>query len=615
MGSIRFIYSYIDYLKSQKISRLAGRVTVAEWLRRHPAINSGFAVQVLCIACAGSNPVCNDFFFSLFISVIFPLRARSEISKLLNIMSQSLIIFRGSGRVEYLSNNKINPFNEFISNGVNDLNIELEQGYFTNNLNQKRFYSFQKDDLYAAIYFDAISTIDNKSIKQFLQDVLKIYLRMEEDDEQSKMKQMIDLKLNQLMKLKIDVATEKPTAESSKATTPSRSSTPKASASKKKSGAKKMRKWDGDEMVEVDDSNNKTLDYSKGNPDSAQSASAMKVDQSAFVKENEFVLMNEINDILNENDSDNDEDTPAQKGAFFSKLTLYFGGQVDLDDVSKKFNDQLISKNVSPATAKTIIDKIKHNLKGKKVTTQVYKDSLVDELTKILTPNVSTDLLQEIKKNKGGPRPYVISVVGVNGVGKSTNLAKLAFWFLQNNMNVLICACDTFRSGAVEQLKVHVDNLQNLNNANTKIEIYEKGYGSGDHVVNTAKLAIQFAADQKFDIVLIDTAGRTHSNNRLMAPLKKFGDAANPNKIIMVGEALVGTDSVEQATNFNNAFGNRRGLDFFIISKVDTVGDLVGTMINMVMATKVPILFLGTGQTYTDIKRLSAKAVVDMLMN
>ena len=82
----------------------------------------------------------------------------------------------------------------------------------------------------------------------------------------------------------------------------------------------------------------------------------------------------------------------------------------------------------------------------------------------------------------------------------------------------------------------------------------------------------------------------------------------------MVGEALVGTDSVEQATNFNKAFGNKRTLDFFIISKVDTVGDLVGTMINMVMATNVPILFVGTGQTYTDIKRLSVKQVVEMLM-
>ena len=331
-------------------------------------------------------------------------------------------------------------------------------------------------------------------------------------------------------------------------------------------------------------------------------------------------LVQELNDILGEDDDEEEEEsTNTKSGGFFGKVTSYFGSSINIDEVSKKFYDQLITKNIAPPTAKTILDKIKNKLANKQgVTIAMYKQTMVEELTKILTPNVSTDLLYEIKDRSESKKPYVISVVGVNGVGKSTNLAKLAYWFLQNNLNVLICACDTFRSGAVEQLKVHVNNLQKLNNSSSsesKIDIFEKGYGGGDHVVATAKLAIQHASNEHYDIVLIDTAGRTHSNAKLMTPLKKFGDAANPDKIIMVGEALVGTDSVEQAINFNNAFGNRRNLDFFIISKVDTVGDLVGTMINMVMATKVPILFVGTGQTYTDIKRLSVKTVVDMLMN
>lgn len=331
-----------------------------------------------------------------------------------------------------------------------------------------------------------------------------------------------------------------------------------------------------------------------------------------------------MNDILagdDDNEIDEDDNGSGENSSgFFSKVSSYFGSSVPIDSLSKDFCNHLISKNISPPTATKITDKIKQDLHNQKVTKQTYKQALETELTKILTPNVSTDLLYQIKGRKSGSRPFVISVVGVNGVGKSTNLAKLAYWFLQNDLNVLICACDTFRSGAVEQLKVHVNNLAKLNSSNSssssKIELFENGYGGGDHVVSTAKLAIQYASGAAgFDIVLIDTAGRTHSNAKLMAPLKKFGDAANPDKIIMVGEALVGTDSVEQAQNFNNAFGNRRSLDFFIISKVDTVGDLVGAMINMVMATRVPILFVGTGQTYTDIKRLSVKRVVDMLMS
>ncbi|EMG46544.1 hypothetical protein G210_3211 [Candida maltosa Xu316] len=455
--------------------------------------------------------------------------------------------------------------------------------------------------------------------------IYKTYNKLEADEEDNdKLKKLINLQFNNLMKLK-----KQQQVDASKESTPVLSNTNSGTNTPRKelkaTGSKKMRKWDNGVMVE-DNGDRSALDYS-GQPQSEDGLvtdiSKLKIDNSAFVKDHDLVLVNELNDILNESDDEDEDDTENNKSqttGFFSKITSYLGGSINVDEVSKQFNDQLMSKNIAPATARQIIDKIKNKLSSNnKITMAMYKQALTDELTKILTPNVSTDLLHDIKRNaETNTRPYVISVVGVNGVGKSTNLAKLAYWFLQNNFNVLICACDTFRSGAVEQLKVHVNNLNRLNESSTstksKIDIFEKGYGSGDHVVQTAKQAIQHAAEHKFDIVLIDTAGRTHSNAKLMAPLKKFGDAADPNKIIMVGEALVGTDSVEQAINFNNAFGNKRSLDFFIISKVDTVGDLVGTMINMVMATKVPILFVGTGQTYTDIKRLSVKQVVEMLM-
>lgn len=529
-------------------------------------------------------------------------------------MSQSLIIFKGSGQVCYQYNSKISPFNEFIYHIVDELVLTLEGDVVTTMVNNKRFYGTRRDKIHVALYFDSVTTVDSDKIKATLLGVAKTYAKYQQGEiTRPKMKELIDLQFTQLMSMKFEARPVEESSDFSRETTPSKSLA--ATTGNKKTKAKegkKMRRWVDGELIEQGE--DADLDFSTNKDAAAHDAPLQSVDNSNFVREKELVLVNELNEILSA--KDDAPDVSTKKLGFLSKLSGYFGGQVDIDGVLKKFYDQLVSKNVAPPMAKQITEKLATKFKGGKVTLPQYKQALVDELTKTLTPNVSTDLLYEIKKKQGGP--FVISVVGVNGVGKSTNLAKLAYWFLQNNLNVLICACDTFRLGAVEQLNVHVNNLARLNQltlSTAKIELFEKGYGSGDHVVATAKAAIEYGAANDYDVVLIDTAGRSHANSRLMAPLKKFGDAANPDRIIMVGEALVGTDSVEQAQNFNSAFGNRRNLDFFIISKVDTVGDLVGTMINMVMATKVPILFVGTGQTYTDIKRLSTKAVVDMLMS
>lgn len=244
-------------------------------------------------------------------------------------------------------------------------------------------------------------------------------------------------------------------------------------------------------------------------------------------------------------------------------------------------------------------------------------------LRKILTPTTSLDILRSITSvtspsnlNPLSPkaRPYVVSIVGVNGVGKSTNLSKLAFFLLQNNFSLLIAACDTFRSGAVEQLRVHARNLKELSDRESlgRIELYEKGYGKD--AANIAKDAVAYAASNHFDVVLIDTAGRRHNDTRLMSNLEKFANFANPDKILMVGEALVGSDSVAQARSFNSSFGARRGLDGFIISKCDTVGDMVGSLVSMVHATGIPVVFLGVGQHYGDLRTLNVGWAVDMLM-
>ena len=241
-------------------------------------------------------------------------------------------------------------------------------------------------------------------------------------------------------------------------------------------------------------------------------------------------------------------------------------------------------------------------------------------LRRILTPTTSLDLLQEIQGvtspsnlSFSQRRPYVMSIVGVNGVGKSTNLSKICFFLLQNKKRVLVVAADTFRSGAVEQLRVHVRSLKELSaHEGGYVDLYERGYGKD--AARIAKDAVSYAAENNFDVVLIDTAGRRHNDQRLMSSLEKFAKLANPDKILMVGEALVGSDSVQQARNFNTAFGKNKHLDGFIISKCDTVGDMVGTLVSMVHATGIPVLFLGTGQHYNDLRTLNVRWAVDLLM-
>ncbi|KAG6094606.1 hypothetical protein E4U30_003216 [Claviceps sp. LM220 group G6] len=300
--------------------------------------------------------------------------------------------------------------------------------------------------------------------------------------------------------------------------------------------------------------------------------------------------------------------------------------QEDLDKAMKGMEEHLLRKNVAREAALRLCEGVEKELLGAKtasfegINTKI-QSAMESSLTKMLTPTSSLDLLREIDSitappatSLRKPRPYVISIVGVNGVGKSTNLSKICFFLLQNRYKVLIAAGDTFRSGAVEQLAVHVRNLKELTaREGGQVELYQKGYGKDAATV--AKAAVTHAAEQAFDVVLIDTAGRRHNDQRLMSSLEKFAKFAQPDKILMVGEALVGTDSVAQARNFNAAFGSARSLDGFIISKCDTVGDMVGTLVSLVHATNVPVLFVGVGQHYSDLRNFSVKWAVEKLLS
>ncbi|KZT11431.1 signal recognition particle binding protein [Laetiporus sulphureus 93-53] len=326
-------------------------------------------------------------------------------------------------------------------------------------------------------------------------------------------------------------------------------------------------------------------------------------------------------------------------GSLFARLT---GSKVlaedDLKPVLEGMKQHLMKKNVAKDIADKVCEGVGESLVGKKVggfqtTNAAVRLALSNSLTRILTPKTSTDLLLSIRTKLSSPlpssqqrMPYSITFVGVNGVGKSTNLSKVCFWLIQNGMRVLIAACDTFRSGAVEQLRVHVRNLSMLGmsgatNSKARVELYERGYGKD--AAGIAREAIAYARDNDFDVVLIDTAGRMQDNEPLMRALAKLVAVNNPDKIIFVGEALVGNEAVDQLTKFDRALrdfsassgGKERGIDGMLVTKWDTVDDKVGAALSMTYVTGQPIIFVGCGQTYTDLRQLRVANVVQAILS
>ncbi|XP_077223217.1 uncharacterized protein LOC143856819 [Tasmannia lanceolata] len=326
-------------------------------------------------------------------------------------------------------------------------------------------------------------------------------------------------------------------------------------------------------------------------------------------------------------ESENEEDEEVEnaksngkKKGWFSSMFRGIGGntvleKLDLEPALKALKDRLMTKNVAEEIAEKLCESVAASLEGKKLGSFTRISSTVqmameEALLRILTPRRSIDILRDVHAAKEQGKPYVVVFVGVNGVGKSTNLAKVAYWLLQHNISVMMAACDTFRSGAVEQLRTHARRLQ--------VPIFEKGYEKDPAVV--AKEAIQEATRNKSDVVLVDTAGRMQDNEPLMRALSKLIYLNNPDLVLFVGEALVGNDAVDQLSKFNQKLAdlsttlNARLIDGILLTKFDTIDDKVGAALSMVYISGAPVMFVGCGQSYTDLTKLNAKSIVKALL-
>ena len=289
----------------------------------------------------------------------------------------------------------------------------------------------------------------------------------------------------------------------------------------------------------------------------------------------------------------------------------------DLEPVLEKLKTNFMNKNVAEDIAERLCESVAASLRGRKLASfsslsAMVRTAMEEALTRILTPKRSVDILREVRAAKDAGRPYTIVFVGVNGVGKSTNLSKVAYWLLQHDVKVMIAACDTFRAGAVEQLRTHCKRLG--------VPLFERGYEKDP--ANVASEAIKAAGRMGCDAVLVDTAGRMQDNEPLMRALSKLINMNDPDLTLFVGEALVGNDAVDQLSKFNerladlNANARRTKLiDGIVLSKFDTIDDKVGAALSMVYTSGAPVVFVGCGQTYTDLRRLNVKSVVKILLS
>ena len=290
-------------------------------------------------------------------------------------------------------------------------------------------------------------------------------------------------------------------------------------------------------------------------------------------------------------------EVPEEKG-FFQKITeTITTKKISAEKFDELFWDlelALLENNV----AVEVIEKIKNDLKGQLVDKPIPRGQVDETIANSLHKSIEDlfgipgiDLLSKAKQKK----PFVICFVGVNGSGKTTSIAKVARYLMDNGLSVVLAASDTFRAAAIDQLQLHADKLG--------VKLIRQDYGSDPAAV--AFDAIKHAEANKKDVVLIDTAGRLHSNVNLMDEMKKIMRVAKPDLKLFVGESITGNDCVEQAKQFNSAVG----IDGIILAKAD-VDEKGGAAISVSYVTQKPILFLGVGQEYEDLQEFDKEKLL-----
>lgn len=295
--------------------------------------------------------------------------------------------------------------------------------------------------------------------------------------------------------------------------------------------------------------------------------------------------------------AESEEEKPSFFGKLKTSLTTKKISAEKFEELFWELELALLENNVSVEVIEKIKDDLKTELVDKPLPRDVsakIEETLKQTLTEILSFE-KIDLIQKAQEKKG---PLVIAFFGINGTGKTTSIAKLTHYFQKHKMSVVLAACDTFRAAAIQQLEEHAEKLG--------VKIIKQDYGADAAAV--AFDAVKFAEKNKIKVVLLDTAGRLHSNTNLMQELEKIMRVAKPDFKIFVGESITGNDCIEQAKQFNELVE----MDGAILTKAD-VDEKGGAPLSISYTIKKPILFLGVGQKYEDFEEFKAEIILKRL--
>jgi fused signal recognition particle receptor len=264
----------------------------------------------------------------------------------------------------------------------------------------------------------------------------------------------------------------------------------------------------------------------------------------------------------------------------------------------------LIENDVAVPVAYFIGDELEKRLDGVQVKRlgdrkSVVMEQLHEVLFEILTTKEEIDLLERIKRKRESKEPFVILFVGINGTGKTTSIAKVARFLMDKGFSVVLAGSDTYRAGSIEQLEVHAQRLG--------VRMIKHEYGSDPAAV--AYDAISHAEARGVDVVLIDTAGRIQTDRNLMSELTKIKRVVEPDLTVLVVDALIGNDAVMQAEEFHKSVE----IDGTILTKVDA--DVKGgASLSVTHVTGKPIIFIGVGQEYKDLKPFNPEHFTQMIL-